>query len=67
MVRGMDGGSGELIIPVALNGVTGRMGYNQHLVRSVLAINADGGVPLPDGRRARLAPPPTPFSSSAMA
>src|SRR5690348_314016 len=58
MVREMDGGDGggELIIPVALNGVTGRMGYNQHLVRSVLAINADGGVPLSDGRRARLAP-----------
>jgi predicted dehydrogenase len=59
MVRGMDGdngGDGELIIPVALNGVTGRMGYNQHLVRSVLAINADGGVALSGGRRARLAP-----------
>jgi predicted dehydrogenase len=39
-----------------MNGVTGRMGYNQHLVRSVLAINADGGVPLPDGSRVRLAP-----------
>jgi predicted dehydrogenase len=39
-----------------MNGVTGRMGYNQHLVRSVLAINADGGVPLSDGSRVRLAP-----------
>ncbi len=39
-----------------MNGVTGRMGYNQHLVRSVLAINADGGVPLADGRRIRLEP-----------
>ena len=28
MVREMDGDNGELIIPVALNGVTGRMGYN---------------------------------------
>ena len=43
-------------IKVAMNGVTGRMGYNQHLVRSVLAINADGGVELPDGRRIRLEP-----------
>ena len=39
-----------------MNGVTGRMGYNQHLVRSVLAINADDGVPLDDGRRVRLEP-----------
>jgi predicted dehydrogenase len=43
-------------IRVAMNGVTGRMGYNQHLVRSVLAINADGGAELPDGRRVRLEP-----------
>ena len=34
---------------VALNGVTGRMGYRQHLVRSLLAIRDQGGVPLPDG------------------
>jgi len=27
-----------------MNGVTGRMGYHQHLPRSVLAINADGGI-----------------------
>src|SRR4051812_4659405 len=37
-------------VGVVLNGVTGRMGYNQHLLRSILAIRADGGVPLPDGR-----------------
>src|SRR5215467_7866832 len=36
-------------IVVALNGVTGRMGYRQHLVRSLLAIREQGGVPLPDG------------------
>jgi predicted dehydrogenase len=34
-----------------MNGVTGRMGYRQHLVRSVLAIRAQGGVDLGDGRR----------------
>ena len=34
-----------------MNGVTGRMGYHQHLLRSVLANNADGGVPLSDGRQ----------------
>jgi predicted dehydrogenase len=46
----------EEAIRVAMNGVTGRMGYNQHLVRSLLAINADGGVPLSDERRIRLEP-----------
>jgi predicted dehydrogenase len=37
------------IIGVAVNGVTGRMGYRQHLVRSLLAIREQGGVPLDDG------------------
>ncbi|MFD1150568.1 Gfo/Idh/MocA family protein [Saccharothrix hoggarensis] len=41
---------------VVMNGVTGRMGYRQHLVRSVLAINEQGGVPLSDGSRVRLEP-----------
>ena len=37
-------------IGIVLNGVTGRMGYRQHLVRSLLAIREEGGLPLPDGR-----------------
>jgi predicted dehydrogenase len=37
------------VIHVALNGVTGRMGYRQHLVRSLLAIREQGGIPLDDG------------------
>ena len=37
------------VIHVALNGVTGRMGYRQHLVRSLLAIREQGGVRLDDG------------------
>ena len=37
------------VILVALNGVTGRMGYRQHLVRSLLAIREQGGVQLEDG------------------
>jgi predicted dehydrogenase len=36
-------------ITIAMNGVTGRMGYNQHLVRSLLAIRAEGGYTLADG------------------
>jgi predicted dehydrogenase len=38
-------------IGIALNGVTGRMGYRQHLVRSLLAIREQGGLPLRDGTR----------------
>ena len=41
----------ELRIGIIMNGVTGRMGTNQHLVRSISAIRAEGGVPLADGRR----------------
>ena len=37
------------VIHVALNGVTGRMGYRQHLVRSLLAIREQGGIPLDEG------------------
>jgi predicted dehydrogenase len=37
------------VIHVAVNGVTGRMGYRQHLVRSLLAIREQGGVELGDG------------------
>ena len=37
------------VITVALNGVTGRMGYRQHLVRSLLAIRERGGIQLEDG------------------
>jgi predicted dehydrogenase len=38
-------------IGIVLHGVTGRMGYNQHLVRSIKAIMADGGVRLANGDR----------------
>lgn len=36
-------------VGIVCNGVTGRMGYRQHLVRSVLAIRERGGIPLADG------------------
>jgi len=38
-------------VGVIMNGVTGRMGTNQHLLRSINAIRAQGGVALADGRR----------------
>jgi predicted dehydrogenase len=44
------------VLGVVLNGVTGRMGYRQHLVRSVLAIRERGGVELADGSRVQLEP-----------
>jgi predicted dehydrogenase len=36
---------------IIMNGVTGRMGLNQHLVRSIIAIRDQGGVRLPNGDR----------------
>ncbi len=38
-------------IGIILNGVTGRMGANQHLARSLAAIRAEGGVLLSNGTR----------------
>jgi predicted dehydrogenase len=43
-------------IGIIMNGVTGRMGLNQHLVRSILAIRNQGGISLADG--SRLVPDP---------
>jgi predicted dehydrogenase len=36
---------------IIMNGVTGRMGMNQHLIRSILAIRAQAGVALRNGDR----------------
>jgi len=38
-------------VGIVMNGVTGRMGLNQHLRRSILEIMAQGGVATPDGNR----------------
>lgn len=38
-------------IGIIMHGVTGRMGYNQHLVRSILAIRDQGGIALGNGDR----------------
>ncbi len=43
-------------IGIIMNGVTGRMGTNQHLVRSILAIREQGGVRI--GDRAVIIPEP---------
>ena len=36
-------------IGIIMHGVTGRMGMNQHLIRSILALRAQGGMALKDG------------------
>src|SRR6476660_9789105 len=36
---------------IAMDGVTGRLGTNQHLIRSVLEIRNEGGLPLQNGDR----------------
>ena len=41
---------------ILMNGVTGRMGYRQHLLRSILAIRDDGGIAMPDGTRLQVEP-----------
>ena len=36
-------------VGIIMNGVTGRMGTNQHLLRSIKAIIEQGGIKLADG------------------
>ena len=43
-------------IGIIMNGVSGRMGYRQHLLRSILAIREQGGVLLTDGSRVQVEP-----------
>ncbi|NCT91210.1 Gfo/Idh/MocA family oxidoreductase [Cellulomonas sp. APG4] len=44
------------VLRIAMNGITGRMGYRQHLVRSILPIRDAGGVELEDGTRVQVEP-----------
>ena len=48
--------SGAREVGIIMNGASGRMGYRQHLVRSILAIRDQGGVLLPDGSRLTVRP-----------
>ncbi|MDP5228178.1 MULTISPECIES: Gfo/Idh/MocA family oxidoreductase [Arthrobacter] len=41
---------------IAMNGITGRMGYRQHLLRSILPIRDAGGFLLEDGTRVQVEP-----------
>jgi len=46
----------EQTIGIIMNGVSGRMGYRQHLLRSILVIREQGGVLLSDGTRVHVEP-----------
>ena len=41
-------------IRIAMNGITGRMGYRQHLLRSILPIRDAGGFTLEDGTKVQV-------------
>src|SRR3954449_2350865 len=47
---------GTPTLGIIMNGVTGRMGYRQHLLRSILAIREQGGVLLSSGDRVQVDP-----------
>jgi len=44
------------VLRIAMNGITGRMGYRQHLVRSILSIRDAGGIQSADGTRVQVEP-----------
>ena len=44
------------VLRIAMNGITGRMGYRQHLLRSILPIRDQGGITLPDGSKVTVEP-----------
>ncbi|HEY8720346.1 Gfo/Idh/MocA family oxidoreductase [Pengzhenrongella sp.] len=44
------------VLRIAMNGITGRMGYRQHLLRSILPIRDAGGIQLDDGTRVQVEP-----------
>jgi predicted dehydrogenase len=46
----------DIVVGIIMNGVSGRMGYRQHLLRSILAIREQGGVLLSDGSRVQVEP-----------
>ncbi len=43
-------------LTIAMHGVTGRMGTNQHFIRSILALMREGGVRLPSGPKLQVVP-----------
>lgn len=52
----MSASSSEKTLRIAMNGITGRMGYRQHLLRSILPIREQGGVELANGSKVQIEP-----------
>ncbi len=48
--------SSTRVLRIAMNGVSGRMGYRQHLLRSILPLREAGGVELADGTKVQVEP-----------
>lgn len=46
----------QRVLRIAMNGITGRMGYRQHLLRSILPIRDQGGITLADGSKVTVEP-----------
>lgn len=46
----------QRVLRIAMNGITGRMGYRQHLLRSILPIRDQGGITLADGTTVTVEP-----------
>ncbi|MDQ1288706.1 MAG: hypothetical protein QG622_2272 [Actinomycetota bacterium] len=44
------------ILRIAMNGVTGRMGYRQHLLKAILPLRDQGGVTTAEGTRVQVEP-----------
>ncbi|MET4143526.1 hypothetical protein [Arthrobacter sp. UYCo732] len=54
--RGGHTGFENKTIGIAMNGITGRMGYRQHLLRSIFPIRDAGGFTLADGTKVQVEP-----------
>lgn len=46
----------QRVLRIAMNGITGRMGYRQHLLRSILPLRDQGGLTMADGSRVTVEP-----------
>ena len=51
----LESGSKQRVIRIAMNGITGRMGYRQHLLRSILPLR-ESGLTLEDGTKVAIEP-----------
>lgn len=49
MTQDLAPGVTRTTVGIAMNGITGRMGYRQHLLRSIIAIREQGGLHIGDG------------------